>query len=147
MFGFSPMIIVLVLVIIGAALIKKKGYNKKTTKSNLNVNQRMLVALLFNRVSNVEPEFIGRFNGVSELPKKEYPPVYYWINKSIKDFPIVMSHNTPLLRKICHEEIMKNNLKNKINSNDIESAIKTYIEISTNSFISVIQDKFTRKVN
>ena len=143
MFGWSPITIIILIIIIGIVFFfkkansfnQKRGLNKNLIKLNSNENekQKLLISLLFNKLSHIEPEFIGKFDGISGLPKKEYPPVYYWINESLKDSPIVISHNTPLLQEMCYEEIVKNNLRNSITPNDVELAVNRYIEISTES--------------
>lgn len=141
MFGFSVPTVIILVVIIGIvfflkkaiSLNQKRGLNRNSIKPNSNEKQKLLISLLFNKLSHIEPEFIGKFNDINDLPKKEYPPVYYWIKKSLKDSPIVISHNKPLLQEICYKEIMENNLRNSITPNDVESAVNQYIEISTKS--------------
>ena len=67
---------------------------------------KQLTQLFINHLSDsdqIEPQYIGEFDGVESLPKGVYPPVYYWGDTQLAD-SIRLSFNTPLLMRICMEQ-------------------------------------------
>ncbi len=51
-------------------------------------------------LTNMMPEYIGSFTGEHELPEREYPATYYWINTT-QDDDIQLCFNLTLLEEIC----------------------------------------------
>ncbi len=81
--------------------------SEKTTDSL----QNPLLPVLINRLSQdgqITPRFVGKYSNISELPRQSYPPIYWWLNVSIKK--PVLSVNTPLLLDICKSECAKSDI-------------------------------------
>lgn len=101
--------------------------------------QKDLFVLLMNRAvkeNQYIPTFIGKFDGINDLPRGEYPATYFWIDVMGGGFRL--SFNDPLLERWCLEEA------NTFGLNMNNTKIKNAIELFHNLSISVFQDTINK---
>jgi len=86
-----------------------------------------LFPLLHNRMNKEEesvPEYIGEFDGVSSLPKGDYPAIYFWVDRDNSN-SVRLSFNTPKLERWCMEEAVANGFNADSIEPNVEQALAT----------------------
>lgn len=101
-----------------------------------------LFPLLLNKLSReglATPSYIGEWPSVNELPKIQFPPIYYWINSQIGSF--VLSFNEPMLEKICFTEAYARFGETTLppTNSEITQAIDQLKTVSQSAFEEMIQ--------
>lgn len=97
-----------------------------------------LFPLLHNRMgreNQIAPQFLGEFRDVQSLPKGNYPPIYFWVDKSIGG-GIRLSFNTPLLEQYCLEEAQRAGIQ--ANYESVRRAITRLQEVTTPAFQAML---------
>lgn len=96
--------------------------------------------LLFNHLQRTEqlmPKYIGKFDGVDALPRREYPPIYWWEDVSIGK--LRLSCNTPLLEDMCAQLAAESGIFVSRDDSAIESALERLRELSSHAFEAMIR--------
>lgn len=94
-----------------------------------------LFPLLHNRMSRENqdvPEFIGEFDGVSALPKGDYPAIYYWVDRELGC--VRLSFNTPMLSDWCVEEAHRIGIDVDASDVAVLEALDTLRQVATSAF-------------
>lgn len=77
-----------------------------TNNNVMTEGARVLFPLILNRMSRegqMTPNYIGKFPGVSALPRDVvYPATYFWVDTSLGAF--VLSVNNPLIHEWAQQE-------------------------------------------
>ncbi|MCM5511656.1 hypothetical protein [Vibrio sp. SCSIO 43169] len=101
-----------------------------------------LFPLLHNRMNKEEqsvPAYIGEFNGVSSLPKGDYPAIYFWVDRDNSN-SVRLSFNTPKLERWCMEEALANGLNTDSIEPNVKQALVTLQQVSTPAFQAMISE-------
>lgn len=96
---------------------------------------KVLLAVLIARLSHlgmIEPKYIGEFYGIDDLPRIEYPAIYYW--QDLKASAIRISFNTPLMISLCINEARKQGAALDENHPALHDAIEAFCKMSLTSF-------------
>ena len=99
-----------------------------------------------NRENQSMPEYIGEFNGIDSLPKRDYPAVYYWVNKENYN-NVMLSFNTPKLENWCTEEAIANGLNVDEIATNIDQALLTLQQVSTPAFKVMVNAMLNSEYN
>lgn len=99
---------------------------------------KQLTQLFINHLidsDQIEPQYIGEFDGIESLPKGVYPTVYYWGDTQLKG-GIRLSFNTPLLKRICTEQARISGIS--VDEQAVNDVVAMFQGISEKSFSNTV---------
>lgn len=81
-------------------------------------------------------EYIGMFKDVGELPKRQYPLLYWWVKTDGENGSPVLSINIPVVTKVMEELIGNEELDidNEIRKKLISHAITEFYSLNLSAF-------------